>query len=317
MISELPVVVPPPDDDAPSGLSSDHPMRKVTRQVAFEPQGWTAERRAKVADLFDSLASEWHTRDAPGRDAPLQDALERGLAAADEAAAGPALEAAMAAVTTTEVPAIVFDADGNFVAPGRPRVARPVQPSGRGTARDEGGAPPRTPRGGGDHFGFGGDDDDLPANDPPTGTMPIIAEGFHAGFVEPTPRRFCVDLGAGIGISSELLASRFPILASIDLSVEMLRTAPAEPALRIQGDGSCLPVADAAVDVLVLVNAFLFPTEVERIVSEDGVVVWVNSRGADTPIHLTADEVDAALPGYWDGVASQAGWGTWSVHWRS
>ncbi len=314
MISELPVVVPPPHDDAPSGLSADHPMRKVTRQVAFEPEGWTAERRAKVADLFDSLAAEWYTRDAPGRDAPLQDALERGLSAADEAAAGPALEAAMAAVTTTEVPAVVIDDDTN-AAPAPLRTARPVQtddriPGPRGDVGDSGDS-----HGFGDRFGFD-DDDDLPANDPPTGSMPIIAEGFRAGFVERAPRRFCVDLGAGTGLYSELLAARFPILVSVDLSGEMLRTAPAEPALRVQGDGSALPVADGDVDVLVLVNAFLFPIEVERILAADGVVVWVNSRGTDTPIHLTADEVDAALPGHWDGVASQAGWGTWSVHWR-
>ncbi|CAN5295747.1 hypothetical protein BH20ACT3_BH20ACT3_04860 [soil metagenome] len=60
----------------------------------------------------------------------------------------------------------------------------------------------------------------------------------------------------------------------------------------------------------------MFATEVGRALAPDGVVVWTNSRGADTPIHLTAGEVDGALPGSWDGVASRAGWGTWSVHWR-
>ena len=62
---------------------------------------------------------------------------------------------------------------------------------------------------------------------------------------------------------------------------------------------------------------FLFPAEVDRVLAPEGVVVWVNSRGSETPIHLTADEVDRALPGHWDGVASRAGWGTWSVHRRA
>ena len=106
------------------------------------------------------------------------------------------------------------------------------------------------------------------------------------------------------------------MLASIDLSLEMLVRAPAEPAHRVQADASILPVADASVDVLVLCNAFLFPAEADRVLSPEGVVVWVNSRGAGTPIHLLASEVDEALPGPWDGVASTAGWGTWSVHWR-
>jgi len=87
--------------------------------------------------------------------------------------------------------------------------------------------------------------------------------------------------------------------------------------MRVQGDASRLPTPDGAVDVLVLANAFLFPAEVERALSPTGVVVWVNSRGTGTPIHLLATEVDAALPGEWAGVASTAGWGTWSVHWRS
>src|SRR3954452_11346734 len=58
---------------------AQHPMRNVTRQIAFEPDGWTAERRAKVAELFDGLAPGWksHLND-PQRTAPLSDAYERG-----------------------------------------------------------------------------------------------------------------------------------------------------------------------------------------------------------------------------------------------
>ena len=276
-------------------------MRVVTRAAAFDPEGWTEERRAQVAALFDSLAPEWHTRDVPGRDAPLRDALHRGLSAADEAAAGPALEAAMAAVHTTEVPIVVVPTSGD--GPDGPRPASP----GEATADEE-------PFG----FGFGFDDEgDLPSNDPPTGSMPAVGEGFRPGFVSRAARRLCVDAAAGIGLYSETLAARFPLLLSVDLSGEMLRLAPEEPALRVQADSSVLPLADGSVDVLVLANAFLFPQEVERALASDGVVLWVNSRGPDTPIHLTADEVDGALPGHWDGVASQAGWGTWSVHWRA
>ena len=53
-------------------------MRKVTRQVAFDPGGWTPERRDKVWALFDGEAENWHTRFAEGREAALLDALERG-----------------------------------------------------------------------------------------------------------------------------------------------------------------------------------------------------------------------------------------------
>ena len=56
-----------------------------------------------------------------------------------------------------------------------------------------------------------------------------------------------------------------------------------------------------------LVNCFLFPEEVDRVLAPDGVVVWVNSSGAETPIHLPPDDVAAALPGRWTGVESTAG----------
>lgn len=76
-LTHLPQVVPDPTELRGEG-STDHPMRRVTRQVAFEPDGWTSDRAGKVAALFDSLAPEWHTRMQPGRLDSLVDALQRG-----------------------------------------------------------------------------------------------------------------------------------------------------------------------------------------------------------------------------------------------
>jgi hypothetical protein len=217
VITELPVVIDAPEGEASWGAAAvDHPMRTVTRAVAFDPDGWTSERQAEVVALFDSLAPEWTSRDVPGRELPILDALDRGLAA--------------------------------------------LAPSSLGRA---------------------------------------------------------IELGGGTGLYSAAMAERFATLVTIDLSWEMIRLVPDGPALPVQGDGSRLPLADGSVDALVLVNMFLFPAEADRVLAPEGMVVWVNSRGPETPIHLTAAEVDDALPGHWDGVASRAGWGTWSVHRRA
>ena len=69
-------------------------------------------------------------------------------------------------------------------------------------------------------------------------------------------------------------------------------------------------------DAIVLVNCFLFPDEVDRVLAPGGVVVWVNSSGSETPIHLPPQDVVEALPGRWEGVESTAGIGIWSVLWR-
>ena len=183
-------------------------MRKVTRQVAFEPGGWTPERLGKVLALFDDLAPEWHTRDHPYRNQPLVDAFDRG---------GP------------------------------------------------------------------------------------IASGV------------CLELGSGTGIATPLLVERFSLVAAVELSAEMLKLAPSGIGVRVRGDGSQLPLRDHSVDAAVLVNMFLFPDEMDRVLKPDGALVWVNTSGDRTPIYLPADDVDAALPGEWTGIASDAGWGTWAV----
>jgi SAM-dependent methyltransferase len=190
------------------GSRDDHPMRKVTREVAFDPASWTEERRAFVADIFDGEAPNWHTREVPGRYDALNDALDRGGVPTD----GPALE-----------------------------------------------------------------------------------------------------LGSGTGLSTPLLRERFPGLLAGDLAIEMLRLAPADAAPRLQCDSTQLPFADGALQVVLAINMLLFPNELDRVLAPDGVLVWVNTSGEQTPIYLPADDVVAAMGDGWTGTASEAGPGTWCV----
>ena len=127
------------------------------------------------------------------------------------------------------------------------------------------------------------------------------------------PIGLAVEVGSGIGTYSNLLAERFATVLAVDLSLPMLRLAPIGPAHRIQADGSALPVGDASAAAIVLINAFLFPAEVERALAPDGSLVWVNSSGEQTPIYLSIDDLVAALPGEWTGSSSRAGEGHWCV----
>lgn len=123
----------------------------------------------------------------------------------------------------------------------------------------------------------------------------------------------CLELGSGTGLATPLLAGRFECVAALDLSARMLAEAP-DVAPRLLADASRLPFRDGCADAVVLVNALLFPPEVERVLaSPHGTLIWVNTSGPATPIHLAAGEVGAALGGGWDGVASETGQGTWAV----
>lgn len=80
---------------------------------------------------------------------------------------------------------------------------------------------------------------------------------------------------------------------------------------QIQSDASALPLRTGSAAVLALINMFLFPGEIARVLAENGVLLWVSTNGEETPIYLPPADVLRALPGTWQGITSQAGWGTW------
>ena len=210
MITHLEQVIAETSDPFPPGLTPggpDHPMRKVTREAAFEPASWTPLAAAEVAARFDELAPEWHTRTDPARYVSLRDALDRG------------------------------------------------------------------------------------------------------GSIPSGP---CLEVGSGTGAATSVLAARFAHVVSVDLSLEMLRRAPAG-APRVQSDGARLPVPGGVAGAVALVNAILFPAEVDRVLMPEGALYWVNTAGPATPIYLSAEDVAAAMGPGWSGVAAVAGRGTWAV----
>lgn len=123
-----------------------------------------------------------------------------------------------------------------------------------------------------------------------------------------------IELGSGTGLGTAVLAERFPgRVAAFDIALQMLQEADPSWGTRAQADAGALPLAEDSADLVVLINALLFPAEVDRVLRPNGAVVWVNSLGPSTPIHLTAEDVVLALPGDWQGLGSRSGTGTWSV----
>jgi hypothetical protein len=90
----------------------------------------------------------------------------------------------------------------------------------------------------------------------------------------------------------------------------MLRLA-AFRGLQIQSDAAALPLRTGSASLVALINMFLFPAEISRVLGDDGVLLWVSTNGEQTPIYLPPADVFSALPGRWEGVTSEAGWGTW------
>ncbi len=123
----------------------------------------------------------------------------------------------------------------------------------------------------------------------------------------------CLEVGSGTGLGTVHLAAHFRRVIAMDLSAGMLALAPPTLAPRVRADGAGLPLADDSVDVVALINMLLFPSEVDRVLRPGGAVLWFNTLGVRTPIHLPAAQVAEALPGQWGGVASEALWATWCV----
>ena len=126
-----------------------------------------------------------------------------------------------------------------------------------------------------------------------------------------------LELGAGTGAGTRVLSGRVGSLVATDLSMGMLSHAPAELAPRAQADATRLPFGDDSFDAILMINMILFPDEVDRVLRPDGTIVWVNTLGDQTPIHLPAADVLDALPGEWSGRTAHAGTGFWLTARRS
>jgi SAM-dependent methyltransferase len=122
-----------------------------------------------------------------------------------------------------------------------------------------------------------------------------------------------LELGSGTGAGTRLLRARGIAQVSVDLSPGMLAHAPAGLAPKVRADSSQLPFGDSCFDAILMINMLLFPAEVDRVLRPGGAVVWVNTLGDQTPIHLPPSDVERALPGKWIGVSSRAGTGLWAV----
>lgn len=119
-----------------------------------------------------------------------------------------------------------------------------------------------------------------------------------------------LELGSGTGAGARAVAGRVDSIVCTDLSAEMLRHAP-DIAPRIRADASALPFTGGSFDVVLLINMLLFPHEVDRVLRPDGRVLWINTLGDQTPIHLPPADVLDALPGSWSGTTARAGTGFW------
>lgn len=134
--------------------------------------------------------------------------------------------------------------------------------------------------------------------------------------VQPTGKN-CLELGCGTGSVLRFLRDRFANVLGADLSIEMLRNCNNDGVALAQADSSALPIGNGKIDVCVIVNSLLFPTEINRLLTDDGVLIWVSTNGDRTPIYLSPEDVLSALGDEYYGVFAECGNGVWSCFSRS
>ncbi len=136
-----------------------------------------------------------------------------------------------------------------------------------------------------------------------------VRDGLLRGDVERGGR--WLELGSGTGNGTRILTELVDRAVAVDLSAEMLANAPAGPAPRVRADASSLPFPTGLFDGILMVNMLLFPEEVDRVLRPGGRLLWVNTLGDRTPIHLSPPELLDALPGSWSGLTARSGSGFW------
>ena len=122
-----------------------------------------------------------------------------------------------------------------------------------------------------------------------------------------------VEIGCGTGAATERISARRPVAAALDLSPRMLALADPTVAPFVRADAGALPLAAGSVDVMVVVNMFMFAASYDRVLAPEGQFVWISTMGDETPIYLPPEEVVDLLPGRWTATGSYAGTGLWLV----
>jgi ubiquinone/menaquinone biosynthesis C-methylase UbiE len=151
----------------------------------------------------------------------------------------------------------------------------------------------------------------------PTRGVPVL-DALERGEVHG---KRVVDLGAGTGLATQLLVNNFESVVAVDISKEMLKNSVTPETSQVCADGYCLPFASNSIDVFLVMNMILFPNEIERCLKDKGFLVWISSRGPETPIYLPPEEVIDLMSSNsevsWFGVSSHALEGSWLVARRS
>ena len=122
-----------------------------------------------------------------------------------------------------------------------------------------------------------------------------------------------VEIGCGTGAATERISARRPVAAALDLSPRMLALADPTVAPFVRADAGALPLTAGSVDVMVVVNMFMFAASYDRVLAPEGQFVWISTMGDETPIYLPPEEVVDLLPGRWTATGSYAGTGLWLV----
>ena len=137
-----------------------------------------------------------------------------------------------------------------------------------------------------------------------------LRDALERGGLEPKAR--CFEVGCGSGNATPLLMDYFDQLVCLDLSFNMISLVALGVDL-VLADASSLPIKDASVDVLVVLNMFLFPEEYNRVLKPGGSILWASSDGDRTPIYLPPDQVAKALGDGFSCLGADAGQGCWLV----
>ena len=128
---------------------------------------------------------------------------------------------------------------------------------------------------------------------------PLPLEAALAAIADAPAR--ALDVGTGTGIAARAVARRFPesSVVGVDASEPMILQARSHAGSDREryevADSAALPYPDREFDLVTLLNMIPFFDEVARVTASGGHVAVAFSRGADTPIYVPLERVQAEL----------------------
>ncbi|WP_331769252.1 class I SAM-dependent methyltransferase (plasmid) [Embleya sp. NBC_00888] len=136
----------------------------------------------------------------------------------------------------------------------------------------------------------------------------------RAGLAHIAPAAWAVELCCGTGEATRAIIEAVPRVVATDVNTAMLAERDDIPGVEWRAANvRALPFADHGVMLIVALNGVLFPSEIRRVLSPGGQLLWCTAFGPRTPLYVEPTQIHRSFGMDWQILQGRSGHGQWTL----